>query len=172
MSTNRLKDQRALFILGMIALVMSFIFLVLCLYLLPHLLFSWRYAAPTFVFHMREWLQSTFGFGDSGASRIIFFSFLSMLFFFVAMAYYSSHRIDSEIFRDESEEIDEPVKEKKERGEARGLVFKISLFIIIVFLVAELFEWFIHNPLYDKRDRTKLYSKSYSRMHTTSVTGT
>ena len=94
MEQDRFQKNHTVFIIGMISLVISLILLALCLYLLPNLLFGWQYDVPTFVPYINEWLISTYNFTDSSASKILFFILVGLSLVFIAIAYFSSNRIE------------------------------------------------------------------------------
>jgi hypothetical protein len=147
MEADRYQKNHTLFIIGIFSLVIGLSLLAFSLYLLPHLLFGWRYNAPEFIMFWREWLQSQYGYMEPAASKLIFLFFFGLAAIFGFIAYFTSNRLESEIFSTELEEIKarEPVKSTPVMTqEGLSLSLKIILIIIAVFIVSALIEWIIY----------------------------
>ena len=144
MEADRYQKNHKLFIVGIFSLVLGLSFLGFSLYMLPHLLFGWRYDIPGFIMFWREWLQSEYNYTEPGASKILFLFFFGFAAIFVVIAYLSSSRLDSQILSGELQDTNKPVKLKAETREGLGLGLKIFFIIIVIFLVGALFQWSIY----------------------------
>lgn len=145
MEEDRYQKNHLLFIIGLLSLMISLVFIAFTLYLLPHLLFGWIYDAPEFVPFLIERFQSQYNMTEGGASKLILLIFFLLSLIFVAIAYFSSNRIEREIFKSELTNTNKPVRFKKNTREGLTLGLKILFIIIIVFVVASLLQWIIYN---------------------------
>ncbi len=145
MEDDRYQKNHFLFIIGLVSLLLALSLFVLTLYLLPHLLFGWLYNIPEFILFWIEWLQSQYNVTEVGASQLIILFFFLLSLFFATIAYFSSNRIDSQIFNLGSSRTRKPITFKKSSREGLALGLKILFIMIIVFVAASLFQWLLYN---------------------------
>ena len=144
MDDDYFQKNNKLFIIGLISLVMALAFLGITLYMLPNLLFGWRYNTPAFFMIWREWLQTQYGYTQAGASKIVLLLFFIPTTVFIVISYFSSRRIDSQtLYSDLSSEIKFSQVRKQSR-EGVYLALKILFIMIFVFIVASLLQWLIY----------------------------
>ena len=144
METN--NNKNGLFIIGMLSLVICLCFATFSFYMLPHLMFGWRYDIPGFILILREWLQSHYGYTASVASRFILAGSTILAGLFGFIAHLTSNSIDSEILNEDIVEVEKPAEMKESTREGLGIGLKIIFIIIGVFCAGALFEWLIYTP--------------------------
>lgn len=147
MEQDRYQKNHTVFVVGLMSLVLSLGLLALSFYIMPSLVFGWRYNTPAFIVNIIEWLQYTYNYTTVGASRAVFlFVFLSALFF-ACVAYFCSNNIDNQIYKTELESKKEPTKiQSADKDDGVRLALKIVFFALLIFGAAALFEWFIYTP--------------------------
>lgn len=147
MEADRYQKNHKLFIVGIFSLLIGLSCLGFSLYMLPHLLFSWRYGSPEFIMFWKEWLQSDYGYTETIASKLIFVFLFGAAFIFLFIAYYSSSRLDRQILSKELEDTSGHVQPRNNNSrEGLNLGLKILFIIILIFLVSALFQWAIYIP--------------------------
>ena len=144
MEADRYQKNHKLYIIGIFSLVIGLSLLTFSLYMLPHLLFGWRYDIPSFIMFWREWLQSEYQYNGPAASKLIFLFFFSLALIFVVIAYFSSNRLDSDILSKELHDNSNPVEPPKSNREGLHLGLKILFIIVIIFVISALFQWSIY----------------------------
>jgi len=154
MEVDRYQQNHSLFIIGLLSLILCLTMLAISLYLLPHLLLGWRYDVPEFISHFRQWLTIQFALSAAGASKMIFFSFLSSAIGLGIIAYIASSRIENQIYANEFPDTQsEPEYEmstapKKEVMKDSLPTYLNVLGIIFLAVAAAFFvHWFISTPL-------------------------
>lgn len=152
MEPDRYQKNHTLFLVGMISLMVGLILLLLSLYLLPNLLFGWQYSTPIFVTYVNEWLRATYEIPSQAAAKIIFLVLLGLSLIFIVVAYFSSNRLENEIYQDELGETEQPIVKKEEPSEGKSLTLKILLIIFAIFVLGTLFEWLINNNSPDEEN--------------------
>jgi hypothetical protein len=143
MEQDRYQNHQVIFVAGLFSLVLGLSLFALSFYIMPSLLFGWLYDTPEFIVYIVEWLQESYNYTSAGASKLVFLIVFLLALFFSGIAYYSSNRIDNQIF---SSELQAQSKPKKMKGVALGLILKIAFICLLIFLAATLFEWFIYTP--------------------------
>ena len=138
------QRHHKLFIVGLVSLVMTLAFLGITLYMLPNLLFGLRYDTPEFFLFLNEWLQSQYGYTNTGASKIILLSLFIPTTFFMVVAYIFSNRIERQMINSDVSSVDNPVKFRKHGREGLYLALKILAIMIVVFIVASVLQWLIY----------------------------
>lgn len=144
MEQDRYNTDHFLFIIGMISLIMSLAMFGLTFYVLPNLLFGLIYDIPSFISEWREWIRTSYQVTDYAASQIIALFLFTLSLMFALIAYLSSNQIDNKIFRSELELQEEVTHEKKKNRETMILVIKILFTIMMVYVFAQAFQWFIY----------------------------
>lgn len=148
MEQDRYQKNHTVFVVGLMSLVFSLVLLALSFYIMPSLVFGWRYNTPPFIVNIVEWLQYTYNYTPAGASRTVFLFVFLLALFFACVAYFCSNNIDNQIYKAELESKKEPTKIKKSGTKDDGvrLALKIVFFAMLIFGAAALFEWFIYTP--------------------------
>ncbi len=146
MEPDRYQKNHMVFIIAMISLIFSLSLLAFSLYLLPHLLFKWHYDTPGFIIFWQEWLRSDYDVGATLSSRLILLFFFGLALIFGVITYFSSNRIENQIFSNEIKQSRTLETDQTNAHEGVYLVFKIILIIVIVLIAASFFEWAINKP--------------------------
>ena len=145
MEADRFGVNSKYFIIGMVCLILGIFMFVFSFYSFPFLIFQWRYKVPGFLSMFWGYLQLTYSLESRAAGWLIFLSlFLPSIILFV-IADIMSNKIDGKIYDEYIE--DAPQVEKKHlkvgESESKGLVFKIIMIIILVFVASQFFQWAI-----------------------------
>ncbi len=147
MEQDRYQKNHVLYIIGLLSLVASLSLLAFTLYILPYLVFGWRYDAPGFIHLWKELLRVRYHFSPSVASQIIGVPFFLLTLLFAFIANFASNRMDNEIYSTELTIENKEQNTKKSPNESIALVLKILLIIVLVFVGAELFHWLIYTEV-------------------------
>ncbi len=147
MEQDRFQKNSTLFIVGMLSLIASMILFAISFYIMPHLLFGWIYNVPGFIIHWVEFVRVEYYYSATAAANLVFLFVFLLALFFGIIAYYSSNRIDNEIYSAELQANELPVKKRSNRiGDGQRLAFNIVLIIVVVLMMARLFEWLMYTP--------------------------
>ena len=147
MEQDRFQKNHTLFILGMLSLIACLSLLALTFYILPFLLFGWIYDVPGFIVGWVDLIQMKFNYTPRGASRIVFLIISLLTLFFGLFAFFSSNKIDNEIYSSELKANIEPKKIKTDKmSDAQRLALNILLIMVAIFVGAKVFEWLIYTP--------------------------
>lgn len=149
MEQDRFQKNHTLFILGMFSLIASMTLLALSFYIMPNLLFGWIYDVPRFIINWVEMIKIRYNYSAAVASQLIFFFLFLLAVFFGIIAYFSSNRIDNDIYSAELNEEAEaqPSKIKTTAiSDAPRLALKILFVSLLVFIFIKVFEWIIYTP--------------------------
>lgn len=146
MEADRFGMNRKYFIIGIICLCLGIFLFVFSFYTFPFLVFNWHYKVPEYLSMFYSYLQLTYSLESGAAGWLIFLGlfFPSIVFFIVADIL--SNKIDGEIYRDYVENEASAKSEKRLKvgeSESKGLVLKIIMIIILVFIASEFFQWAI-----------------------------
>lgn len=143
MEPDRYRANHKLYVLGIISLLLSLSLLAFSLYITPRLLLGWKYDSPEFLMHMIDWLQRNYQFTEVAAAKIILLMFFILALLFGIMAYIISNRVDNQIYgiEEPKESVIEQVASRRNISESMGFGLKVFLIIIVVILLAILFEW-------------------------------
>lgn len=142
MEEDRYRTNNKLYIIGILSLLLSLSLLAFSLYILPHLLFGWRYDTPEFLMTLRTWLETSYNFTEVGAARFALTLFFLFTILFGIIAYITSNRVDDEIYEEELEEGQptQPITQRKDVSESISFSLKVFFIVMVVILVAILFE--------------------------------
>lgn len=150
MEHDRYERNKPLFVLGMITLLLSIILFAFVIYLLPALLWDWRYDVPEFVFIWREKLRTGYGITETAASGIFIVMVLIPAIVSGFISYMVSNKIDNQIhpmINDEPEQQESEVEATREDiRETLSFSMKLLLLLILVILVVWFAEWLIARP--------------------------
>ena len=143
MEQDRYRKNEIAYIIGMLCLMASLALFALSFYVFPNLAFGWRYGIPDFIPLWSNLLQESYKLSEKGASWFIFLSFFFSALILAVIADILSHRIDNKI--NALNERINPMKKTKrsEEGESNRLIMKILGIILLVFVVAQFFQWVI-----------------------------
>lgn len=145
MDHDHSHSRHALFIIGLIALVLSLVFLGITLYMLPHLLFGLKYDTPEIFMVWMAWLQDHHGYTLIGASRLILLLFFLFTALFILVAYLFSNRIDNQLLNSGLAGKNRTTNFfGKNSREGLYLAFKILLIMIGIFIAASFLQWLIY----------------------------
>jgi len=147
MEEDRYQKHHVLYIIGLLSLVASLSLFAFTLYILPYLVFGWRYDAPGFIHLWKELLIVKYHFSSSAASQIIGVPFFLLALVFAFIANFSSNRMDNEIYSTELAVENKEQNTRKSPNESIALVLNILLIIVLVFVGAELFQWLIYTEV-------------------------
>ncbi|MDI9818234.1 MULTISPECIES: hypothetical protein [unclassified Legionella] len=147
MEHDRFKQNSKLFIIGIIALLISLSLFAFSFYILPYLLWNWIYEVPYFISNWQEWIKREYNFTHTGASWLIFGVFIIPAFIFGYLSYLISNYIDNRIYHMVSEELPE-TKEEVSKDVRDTLVFFLKILIlgILIFVVLTLIHRFLSVP--------------------------
>ena len=143
MEQDRYQRNHKTFIIGLISLLLSLSLFAFSFYVMPNLLFGWYFEVPPFILDLVEWLQYTYNYSNSAASKLIFLVIFLLALFFAAVAYYCSNSIDNQIY---SAELQHQKKSKNTKNDGFRVVLKILVISLLIFIAATLFEWSIYTP--------------------------
>ncbi len=144
MEQDRYKKNHFSYIAGMLSLITSLGLFAFSLFLIPNLIFGWHYALPGFLIDLMAMLESDYGMGPSSVNWLLFGILdLPAVVLFI-MADILSNKIDNEIY-----EVNRFVPEAQTRKnvensdleESGGLFLRMTMIVIVVFLVAGVFQW-------------------------------
>ena len=136
MEQDRYQKNHKLFIVGLLSLILGLSLVAFSLFILPNLFFGWHYDVPEFIANWVAWLQDAYELSSTAASKLTFFFFFLLGLFFAVIAYFSSNRIDNQIYSSELE-ISKPVESKKGSQGTLRLVLQILFIVWLVFIVAK-----------------------------------
>jgi Sec-independent protein secretion pathway component TatC len=147
MEQDRYQKNHILFVIGLFSLVVCLSLFALSFYIMPNLLFGWHYDAPLFIVNVVEWMQYTYNYTATGASKTVFFVVFFLALFFAGIAYFCSNRIDDQIYSSELQSKKKPkILQDGSKDDGLRLALKILFFTMLIFAAGALFEWFIYTP--------------------------
>lgn len=147
MEPDRYQENKMVFIVAMICLLISLTLITLSLYLLPFLLFKWAYQVPAFVPDFLEWLDDSYAITGMSASLLVFFIFFIPGIIAGIISKIASNSIENHIYGlgTKKEHNHEHLKEEVKATAGFGL--KLVVIIICVFLVLFFVQWLIQSPV-------------------------
>lgn len=159
MEEDRYRTNNKLYSLGIVSLLLSLSLFAFSFYILPNLLFGWKYDTPEFIMHFREWLQWNYHLSEIAAARLTLASFFLLAIIFGVIAYIASNRVDDQIYEDafEKSQPSEPIAQRKTISESMGFGLKVFFILIAVVLFAILFELAIRSTSPEPVDESRQY---------------
>ncbi|GGI75920.1 hypothetical protein [Legionella impletisoli] len=148
MDRERYKENKALFVVGIILLLLAMVLIGFSIYVLPHLIFGWVYDVPGSLFIWREDLERSFDIGAYLASVIVFLAFFIPGILAAFFVYLISNRIDKQYYseaRDQSE-LDKRMVLRRDLLRTRNILIKIVIILILVIIAVEVIEWLLYIP--------------------------
>lgn len=151
MEHDRFEQNKVLFIIGMIALVVGLSFLLFSFYILPAALWNWNYDVPEFVFIWRENLKESYTMSEVGAGGVVFLIVLLPAIIAGIISYFISNAIDNRIHGIVNEEMDEEsmVNLRQDVKETFSFGGKLIILIILAVVALWFFEWLMAVPIID-----------------------
>lgn len=148
MEADRFGQNKHYFIIGIFCLVFGVILFVVSFYSFPNLVLNWKYNIPPTYALVSQYLQYAYHLKHSAAGWLVFLISFALSIILFIIADILSNKIDNKIYKEHygMDEVEKPVKKRVKVGEdreSRGLVFKIIMIIILVFIVSEFFQWAI-----------------------------
>ncbi|KTD20097.1 transmembrane protein [Legionella lansingensis] len=148
MEYDRFQQNSVLFVIGIIALLLSLSLFTICFYIFPFLLFDWVYNVPEFVSIWREWLIEEYNYTITGASWVILLIFLVPAFICGYISYFISNYIDNRLYGIVPEETAKKkrVEIRKDIQETLVFVLKILGLVILVLIGISILQWIVAVP--------------------------
>ncbi|WED44351.1 hypothetical protein [Legionella cardiaca] len=148
MEYDRFQQNSVLFIIGMIALLLSLSLFAFAFYILPFLLFNWIYDVPEFISIWREWLREEYGFTLMGASWLMLLMFVLPALIFGFISYYASNYIDDRLYHlvPEKTNPEKQVEVRRDIQETLGFILKILGAIILILVGISIVQWLLSVP--------------------------
>ncbi|MDP3706029.1 MAG: hypothetical protein Q8R24_08990 [Legionellaceae bacterium] len=104
---------------------------------------------PEFIFVWNITIQESYKLSQTEASWLLFLALLFPAVIFAYIADVLSNRIDTAIHGPSPQEEEKKLERKKVGSqESRGLVFKIIVIIILIFIAAQFFQWALSSSPY------------------------
>lgn len=142
MEADRFKLNQKYYIVGILCLVISLALFAFSFYILPFLAFGWHYGVPDFILIWNIDMQESYKLSQTAASWLIFLGLFFPAVILAIIADILSNRIDSQIHGiSNKNEVKKPERMKVGAKESNGLVFKIIVIMILVFIAAQFFQW-------------------------------
>lgn len=150
MEPDRYSQNHFSYIMGLCCLITSLGLFAFSLYLFPNLVFGWRYDIPEFIGDFMNMLSDDYHLSKNMITWLIFIALdLPAVLLFI-IADILSNKIDAQIYGIKKTSTKHPTQSVVDarnpdasEEEPKGLVFKIIMVIIVVFVVAEFFQWAI-----------------------------
>ncbi|OCH98541.1 hypothetical protein A8135_00415 [Legionella jamestowniensis] len=148
MERSRFQQNSALFIIGIIALVMSIVLFVFSIYIIPFLFWDWIYDVPEFISIWREWLKEEYNFTHLGATWSILIMLLAPAFVCGYLSYLASNYIDNRIYNILPEKVEGEMQGEIRRDlrETLLVIIKVLGAIILVLIIVSMVQWFLAVP--------------------------
>lgn len=145
MEYDRYQVNRKLFILGIICLILSIVLLLFSAYILPFLVWQLAYDVPEFIVHWLYWFQDELRWPYNIGAWIIFLVFFVPGLIAGIISYYSSNKIDDEIYHMKPEKQETlPYKPRTRQWKSFSFGFKLLFLVVMVFILAEIVHWLIY----------------------------
>lgn len=147
MEPDRFLQNQKSYIIGIVCLVVSLGMFAFSLYVFPFLIFGWHYGIPSFLSIWMISLQDYYHLSETAASWLIFLGLFLAGVFLAIIADVLSNQIDNQIYGISPDKSVKKVKKPNPSNtETKGLVFKLLIIMLLVFFVAEFFQWAISSP--------------------------
>jgi len=146
MEYDRYAQNKGLFIISMISLLIFFICAAFALYIMPALVWNWHYDVPEFTITFREWIRRAYELTESIAGFWVFVIFLSIGIIAGLISKSTSNQIENEIYKIEPEEAINQTALKKDLQQSMSLSLKIIVLILLTVALVFLVEWLIAIP--------------------------
>lgn len=142
MEPDRYQENHQYYIVGIICLVFGLSLFALSIYILPFLAFDWHYVVPDFIISWLSWFQFTYKSSNAAASWLVFLILFIPSLVLIIIADILSNRIDNQIYGITPQTEQKRIEESDDK-ESNRLIITIVAIIVLVFIAAEFFQWFI-----------------------------
>ncbi|MBA3537827.1 MAG: hypothetical protein H0T84_14660 [Tatlockia sp.] len=146
MEPDRYQQNSKLFVIGLICLLLCLSLLAIALFILPYLLWDWRYGVPGMVLELHEWFKENYDFSDGGASWMVFLTFIIPALICGFISQWASNYIERKMYGLDEARPGRRMEIHKDLQESVSFGLKIFILIILVVLGVALVEWLILLP--------------------------
>ncbi len=143
MEPDRYQQNKKLFVLGIVCLLLSLTLFAFGFYILPFLFWKWNYNVPDFVIEWLEWLEEGYGFTHRSASWLLLSLFLLPATICVLISDWVSNHIDNQIYSQQIKIHTKSIELRKDTQETLKFSVKVLLLLILVLLVVSFVNWLI-----------------------------
>lgn len=143
MERDRYQQNHGLFVVAMVSLLFCMGLLFFSGFLFPYLMLGWIYNVPEFIIDWREWLISDYGFNLIIASHMVFMFFSVPAIICGIIAYYTSTRIENQIYTDEGNSQLDVIKKPFFNKDSLMFLFKLLVILGAVFIAILGLHWLI-----------------------------
>lgn len=145
MEYDRFEHHPILFVMGLLSLMIGLLMVVFCIYLLPHIFFSWDYSLPLTWYQWSQLIQNKYVLSLETAEKWFFMSLLILSFVLLFIAEWISNYIDSRELKVKvmKEELDVSLDPLQQRGEGWRIFLLVALILLITIFGVRLLEWSI-----------------------------
>lgn len=142
MEKSRYQQNRKLFLIGMIVMVLGLFSVGIALYLIPFVIFNNISGIPLFVFEFLNWLQDNYAVEPSNGAWWIWGAFIGFAVICFLVAEYASNHIDNKLLEINPEDLELPIdpeKRQKSRESRKNflIVFMAIGFILTCFKILD-----------------------------------
>ena len=146
MEHDRYQENKALFIIGLISLIATVVLFAFSIYILPAMMWGWHYNIPEQLFIWREQLKTYYQISELYAGVILFLSFFVPALLMGFISYWTSNKIDNQIYRSELYQPERMPGYSAGSEESLGLGLKIFILALLVIAGVLFMEWLITSP--------------------------
>lgn len=143
MERDRYQQNHGLFVVAMLSLLFCLGLLFFSGFLFPYLVLGWIYNVPAFIIEWREWFISDYGLSFVNASRMVFMGFSVPAIICGIIAYYSSTRIENQIYMEEENIQLDVIKKPYFKKDTLIFLFKLLMILGAVIIATLSFHWLI-----------------------------
>lgn len=141
MEADRYEQNHKSYVIGIISLLLCLSLFSVTAYIMPYLIFNWRYSVPDFILDLRFYIMTTWDLGLNQASWYVFLIFFVSSCISSIVAYFLSNKIDSEIHGIEKKpRIVKRVRRRTNKSTA-SILLRVLVVLCLVFIASQLFEW-------------------------------
>lgn len=146
MENDRFTQNRKIFTICMISLLLSLSLFAFAFYILPNLLWDWNYDVPEIIFTWRMWFVNSYGFSERRAKGIIFLIFFIPALITGMISYFTSNQIENEILGVVKEKAVEENVVVTDFKETLMFILKLIAVVLLVIICVFLIEWLLTVP--------------------------
>ncbi|MDP3560180.1 MAG: hypothetical protein Q8R79_07535 [Legionellaceae bacterium] len=115
------------YVVGLLSLIFSVIFILFSFYMLPHLLWGWSYELPFFLLWCEDWLGAYYSLPPKTVTLVMFSALFFSGLLLGLIATWSSHKMDEQTLPQEPEELKEKVMKQENRLQGTDTFLRIFL---------------------------------------------
>lgn len=145
MEHDRFGENKVMYIIGMVCMIISLSLFLFSIYILPVLLWNWSYSVPDYVIMWRENLRVYFGCSEFSAGGLLFLIMMVPALITGLVSHFISNAIDNQIYGIVKEEP-EPVSTENKRAafkESFSFSGKVIFLLVLVVLAVWFVEWIL-----------------------------